>query len=54
MIRERCRQLPWRALRLLQGQFHNLIKAANSVTDKKSRTDDFEQKDRLEKNTLTS
>jgi integrase len=36
------------------AELHNLIKAANSVTHKKSRTDDFKQQDRLEKNTLTS
>ena len=36
------------------AELHNLIKAAYSVTDKKSRTDDFEQQDRLEKKTLSS
>jgi integrase len=33
------------------AELHNLIKAANSVTQKKSRTDHFEQEDRLAQGT---
>ena len=36
------------------AELHNLIEAANSISEEKSRTDDFEQQDRLEKKTLTS
>jgi integrase len=36
------------------AELHNLIDAANTVSDEKSRTDDFEQEDWLEKVTLTN